>query len=73
VHATDFTTNNPAENFNKKLKDKIKSSRRPNVWKFVILCNEVILDSCIDFDFDRHTQGLEIARPQAAKVKANLA
>jgi hypothetical protein len=29
VHNTDLTTNNPAESFNKKLKDRIKSSRRP--------------------------------------------
>jgi hypothetical protein len=72
VHATEFTTNNPAENFNKKLKSRIKITRRPNFWRFVEIINEVFIDS--DLDFERLTnQSLQITRSQCPKTKANIA
>ena len=61
-------TNNGAESYHSKLKARIKCSH-PRIWNFMIILNEVIIDT--DNEFARFHHGIELTRSRKKKDVLN--
>ena len=61
IFDSDFTTNNGAESYHARLKDRIRANH-PRVWNFMTHINEIIMDT--DNEFGRLSLGKDITRPR---------